>query len=623
MNEFLAELCSQGVLSPLDYHFAAMLGRLEPQAGRAVLLGAAFASRAIGRGDVCANLEELARTTLVGADEQPIALELPACAVWCSELAQSSLVGDGTTPTPLVLAGRRLYLHRYFEYEHRLATVLRERAEIVEPVDEVRLDRDMERLFPDAAARGTEPQRRAALTAARRRLTVVSGGPGTGKTFTVVKILALLQSQAAARRADPLDVLLVAPTGKAAQRLSEAVDQQRTALDADLARALPPRAATIQRALGYQPRTPSRFRHSAENPLPADVVVVDEASMVALALMSKLVDAVAPRARLILLGDKDQLASVEAGAILGDLYPPPVECGAPTRAPAIRECLVQLTTSFRYPSGSGIERLARLTNAGDPAGVLALLRPAEPQASRRRKAPAAQLALPFGTSSVAPETASPARQRGDVGLIEPASAESLAIALTSRILEGFTPFCRESTPKEKLARLAAFRILCAHRRGPFGAEALNRVVEQKLAEARLLRPEGEAYDGRPIIVTRNDYQLGLFNGDVGVITHAADGAPLCHFVDQEGRLRSLPPGRLPPHETVFAMTVHKSQGSEFDRVALVLPERVSAVATRELVYTGITRARHRVELFARAEVLSAAIARRTERASGLRDALWT
>jgi exodeoxyribonuclease V alpha subunit len=622
----LDELRRHGVLSPLDYHFASMLARIEPAATETVLLGAAFASRAIGRGDVCADLAKLGGTLLHGADEAPIEPALPPAEVWRSALAESALVSDGSTLTPLVLSGPRLYLHRYFEYEQKLASALRARAKLTEAVDEQLLRADVDRLFPNPEDTGTGPQRRAALTAVRRRFAVISGGPGTGKTFTVVKILALLQSQALARSGEPLDVLLVAPTGKAAQRLGESIEQQRELVGANLASHLPARASTIQRALGYQPRTPSRFRHNAQNPLVADVVIVDEASMVALALMSKLVDAVPPTARLILLGDKDQLASVEAGSILGDLYPADRLAAVPAGAatPEIRACLAELTTSFRYPPGSGIERLARFINLGDAAGALALLRPSPRASPRRRRAPSAQLGLPFAAGAE-PQAAAPVASpphAADIALVEPASAEALAAALTPRVLEGFTPFCRETEPSQKLLRLGAFRVLCALRRGPFGAEALNRVVEQQLAEARLLRPDGEAYDGRPIIVTRNDYQLGLFNGDVGVIMHGADGVPLCHFVDQDGRLRSLPPGRLPPHETVFAMTVHKSQGSEFARIALVLPERISPVATRELLYTGITRARQRAELFARGEVLQAAIERRTERASGLREAIW-
>ena len=324
MSDLVDLLTEHGALSALDRHFSRTLGRLVPSPPE-VLLGAAFASRAVQHGHVCADLTRLASSPLLDREERPIDdVALPALKTWIRALEQSPLVGAGDDPRPLTLDKQgRLYLQRYHLYERRLADRLRARAAELEPIDEAALRRDLARLF--AGSLGTSDdarQRWAAIIATQRRFSVISGGPGTGKTHTVVKILALLVGQARALgRADGLRIALIAPTGKAAQRLGEAVRMGMNELDPNLVSSIPREASTIHRALGYQPRTPTRFRHHAHNPLPIDVVVVDEASMVDLALMTKLVEAVPATARLILLGDKDQLVSVEAGACL--LYTSP------------------------------------------------------------------------------------------------------------------------------------------------------------------------------------------------------------------------------------------------------------------------------------------------------------
>jgi exodeoxyribonuclease V alpha subunit len=643
----LRELFERGVLTPLDYHFAQTLGRVVDTTPELALIGAALASRAIGQGDVCVDLGALGSVSFVDADEQPLEPDaLPSGQALRAALTASRLVSDGTARAPLVLQGDRLYLFRYYRYERLLAARVAERAGALEQIIPAQLQREIERLFPDTLP--GDLQRRAVLIAAERRFVVVSGGPGTGKTHTVVRMLVLLQRLAVACGQQPLEMLLVAPTGKAAQRLSQSIGDQLAAVAPELEALVPREASTIQRALGFQPKNPTRFRHRAENPLPADVVVVDEASMVPLSLMAKLVDAVPSRARLILLGDKDQLSSVEAGAVLGDLYGAHdggysapfasllerlgerLPQSAMRPEPGLHDCLVHLTESHRYPAGSAIAELARLTNAGNTVGLAALLNSASAETAprnaatkRRRAAPREQLALPFATPFGAPDPgASRLAADAQVRLVEPRSPEHLAAVLAASVRAGFSPYLAARTPEERLALLGRFRILCAHRRGPWGAEALNRLVERQLAAAGLLDADKPWYDGRPLIITHNDYQLELYNGDLGVVTEDSDGAPRAWFASSKGGLRSLPPARLPAHETVFAMTVHKSQGSEFDAVALVLPDRTSPVLTRELVYTAITRARKRVELYCRADVLSAAITRRIRRTSGLRAALW-
>lgn len=605
----LLEMQRRGVLSPLDRHLALGLGRMTDEADPDVLLAVALVSRATQQGHVCVDLTSFQHTPLLDADELPVLdLPLPEIEAWCDRLRASALVGDGAEPTPLVLEDpARLYLYRYAAYQRTLIEAIHTRVSVGEEIDAEVLRAGLVRMFPSVEEAPDDLQRRAAVLALLRRFSVISGGPGTGKTSTVVRILALLQEQALAC-GGPLRVLLLAPTGKAAQRLGESVERQLERLECapEVAASIPSRASTIHRALGYQPRTPTRFRHGAEHPLPADVVLVDEASMVDLATMAKLVSAVHRDARLILLGDRDQLASVEAGAIFGDL------CGADAapgysrdfveaavaaagedlpvaeRSAAIQDSIVHLEHSYRYRAGSGIDRLARAVNAGDRDAALATF-----------DVPAA----------------------GEVELLKARDEVELDRILEPVAVRGFARLGAGSVD-EKFACLEELRVLCAHRRGVFGAEQLNERIEGWLRAAGVLDVEDEWYDGRPIMVTRNDYQLELFNGDVGVVARDSDGQLMAYFQSGDG-LRSIVPARLPPHETVFATTVHKSQGSEFDSIVLVLPDKVSPILTRELVYTGITRAKHKVSVLAPAEVLGAACERGIERASGLREALWS
>ena len=616
MSDVLERLQTAGVLSALDVQLARTLERLAPGQSQPVLLGAAFASRAIAHGHICADLRELdARPLVDEAGEEIEGLRLPTLFEWVMELGQTTLCSDGSRTTPLVFDGEaRLYLTRYWRYQNTLAKALRTRATEQLPVDALRLGADVRRLFTPGEAQIADPrQMLAAVVAAARRLTVISGGPGTGKTTTVVRVLALLVEQALGRAEAPPRIMMLAPTGKAAARLSESVSGSVAGLSCAEAvkAAIPTEARTLHRALGYLPHTPTKFRHGKRDPLPADVVLVDEASMVDLALMAKLVEAVAPEARLILLGDKDQLASVEAGAILGDIcdaegkqaYSAPfgellqrvlgedaqaLPLGGPART-GPWDCIVELTRSFRFSADAGIGRFAKALKSGDDEAAIAQLEAKDPAVSM-------------------------------VHLDDPGRLES---TLRPAVLDAFAGYLDARTPADQLDALGGYRLLSAHRRGAFGTERLNGLIEDVLMQAgRLERTTaGPHYHARPIMVTTNDYQLGLFNGDVGVI--AWDGPHLrAFFRNAEGGLRSLLPSRLPPHETVFAMTVHKSQGSEFRRVGLMLPPALSPILTRELVYTGVTRAKEAVRLYGTVEVLRESVKRRVERASGLRDALW-
>jgi len=621
VTDVLQQLQGAGVLSALDVQLARTLERLQPGQTEPVLLGAAFASRAIAHGHICADLRELDARPLVDEGGEALGdLRLPTLFEWVMELGQTALCSDGSRPTPLVFDGEaRLYLTRYWRYQDSLATALRRRATEQLPLDAARLGSDVRRLFGANTDKVADPrQMLAAVVAAARRLTVISGGPGTGKTTTVVRVLALLVEQALSRAEAPPRIMMLAPTGKAAARLSESVtgSVQGLACADAVKEAIPLEAQTLHRALGYLPHTPTKFRHDARDPLPADVVLVDEASMVDLALMAKLVDAVAPEARLILLGDKDQLASVEAGAILGDIcnadgqraYSEPfgaslqqvlgeqasaLPLGGPSQT-GPWDCIVELTHSFRFASDEGIGRFARALRDGEADAAIAQLA----NANANDDAPT-------------------------VAMAELADDEALRTTLKPAVIRAFGPYLEATSPEAMLEALGRYRLLSAHRRGAFGTERLNLLIEDILGRAgRIERGHtGPHYHGRPILVTTNDYQLGLFNGDVGIV--ARDGGRLrAFFRGQDGSLRSLLPSRLPPHETVFAMTVHKSQGSEFDHVGLLLPPALSPILTRELIYTGVTRAKKSVQLYGTPAVLRDAVKRRVERASGLRDALW-
>lgn len=578
------------ILDPLAVQFARGMARLvaEPPAD-AVLLGLAAASAAVNRGHVCCALPEAA--SLLPPDvEGAAAPEVepptwPEPEAWRDALARSELVALApeavSSSAPLVLDGERLYLHRYWEYERRLAGALSRRARGLAPVvDAARLAAALERLFP---SRGDEPdlQREAARRAVEQRLAIITGGPGTGKTSTVVRVLAAILDQAPGAR-----IQLLAPTGKAAVRMSEAVreakeDRERLDVSDEVRALIPEDASTIHRALGFQPGSPTRFFHGEDYPLLVDVVVVDEASMVDLSLMAKLVLAVREDARLVLLGDKDQLASVEAGYVLGEL------CKSDVLAP----CRVELLKSHRFDGEGGIGSLARAINAGDAARTLEILRdPGQPE----------------------------------VVLVEPAVAlGDLEVQLRELILPHLRARVRASrSPSEALAALGRFQVLAAHRRGRFGAALLNQVAERWLAVAGEIVPHDGGYAGQPIVVTVNDRVLQLFNGDTGVVLPDAEGRLRAYLPDtRDGGIRSLTPAQLPPHETFYATTVHKGQGSGYDEVVVVLPSEPSPVVTRELLYTAVTRARRKVTLVGTEAVMRHAVGSRIIRASGLAAAL--
>jgi len=605
----IERLYQQGILSELEIQFGRFMAELSGGENAEIALAAAMASHYQEEGNICFDLSSVAGKPAVEDGTED--LVFPKLQKWQSILAKSPVVGRPGDFRPLILDGSRLYLYRYWEYENKLANILKGRTgEDGEKVDEGALKDGLARLFPEEGEEETDWQRVAAFVSVMKRFCVISGGPGTGKTYTVAKILALLLEQPGAEK---IRIALAAPTGKAAARLQEAIKNSREKLNCrqDIKKLIPEEASTIHRLLGSVPDSPY-FRHNAENPLPAEVVIVDEASMVDLALLSKLTQAVPPTARLILLGDKDQLASVEAGAVLGDICDTgevhgysqkfcnalKQVAGENVACPAegedghgIRDSIIQLRRSYRFGAVSGIGEVSRAVNEGDGIRAMEIMK---------------------------------SGSCGDIQWKNLPRTDTMPAVLRDRIIEGFSPYLRETDPAETFDLFNRFRILCALREGPHGIRYMNLLIEQVLKNEGLIHQDGRWYIGRPVMITRNDYNLRLFNGDVGItLPDPKLGNELrVFFPAPDGSMRTFPPLRLPDHETVYAMTVHKSQGSEFDQVLFLMPDRSVPVLTRELVYTAITRAKEKVEVWGKEEVFRGAVSRRIERISGLREALW-
>ncbi len=570
-----------GVLDVGDVHVAIRLGLLGAVEDERVLLAAALAASAPRLGHVCVDLARISGTASTDDGEAAAAeLAWPDPDRWLAAVRASPLVGEGC---PLRLEGTLCYLDRLHAEESRVASALLERArQLPGVVDEALLAERLASLFPDDA---DELQRHAAATAVRRGLAVIAGGPGTGKTTTVARLLGLLDQQVRAETGRPPLVALAAPTGKAAARLHEAVLEELGRLAPgveDVAERWA--ASTIHRLLGTLPDSSTRFRHDETHPLVHDVVVVDEASMLSLSLMDRLLAAVRPEARLVLLGDPQQLASVEAGVVLGDVVGPAEDPGSGS---PVASSVVVLRRNHRF--GGAIAELASAVRAGDAGRAIGVLHRGEE-----------------GLSWI-PETATDE------------SSEALA-PLRAAAVEAWTRVAGLAAKGDvagSLGSLGAFRVLCAHRRGPVGAAGWTERIERWLVEEGVGEDRrGGHYAGQPLLVTANDYDLRLFNGDTGVVVAEARGRLAAAF-DRGADVACLSPSRLSHVETCYAMTIHKAQGSQYDSVAVVLPGRGSHILTRELLYTGITRARSKVTVVGDEDSVVAAVERPVARASGL------
>ena len=580
----------------------------------ALRAAARAASLATASGHVCTYLAEIA-ADLARATGEPRATGASTPAFDERGLGEallgSGMVGTPEAPAgcPLILdTGDRLYLHRYFDYECRLAHRLMTPASAAAGSAGPEANTLLERLF---AANGrrlgdrADWQKIATALALERPLTIISGGPGTGKTTTVVNVLACTLA------ANPeCRIRLAAPTGKAAARMQEAIRNAASHLPAELRERLPSESYTVHRLLGVLRE--GGFRHDAANPLPVDLVVVDEASMLDLALATKLFEAVPRAARIVLLGDKDQLAAVESGAVFAELSADPtltgpcierlasvtgipasrIACPAPIRTTGLHDSVVWLTENFRFGTDSGIGRLAAQVNAGEAEAAVDLLRSASDPALK-------------WIEDAQPVPSAATRQRIVDGIARYVEAASRDLGDAGALFDA----------------LGRFRVLCAEREGPRGVVEINRYLAQHFRRTLDHPLDAGArsgwYPGRPVMVLRNDYVLKLFNGDTGIVLPDASGTLTAFFPEAGGGFRAVAPLRLPEHETAFATTVHKAQGSEFDEVLLMLPARPLRVATRELLYTAITRSRQAVTIVGGSEVVEAAIASPTRRYSGL------
>ncbi len=604
----LRDFGEAGVLAPADVHVARRLCALSAVDDDTVLLAAALAVRAPRLGHTLVDLDGIRERAAVDVEEEVdvAALPWPAVDAWIDALRSSPLVAVGEDATaadrPLRLIGSSLYLDRYWREERQVAADLLALAVPVE-LDEGRLRDALERLFPgETGAR----QSLAAASALLRRFAVVAGGPGTGKTTTVARIVALLH----ALEARPPQIALAAPTNTAAVRLQQAVRGEADTLAVgDDARAFlrSQVASSLHSLLGLRPSS-SRARHDRTNRLPHDVVIVDETSMVPLSLMAKLVAAVRPAARLILVGDPGQLTSIEAGVVLGDIVGDgadrlaltpearsrlEIATGAPVEAAssgsAIADGVIVLKDVYRH--GEEIARVAEAIRRGDADATLHALEDEPDDKVRWIRA----------------DPADPAA----AGALEP--IRERAVATAGAVIAAARDGDRESA----LRQLPAFRVLCAHRRGAHGVSTWTERIERWLAESVPgFSPDTPWYPGRPLLVTQNDHALRLYNGDTGVVVATGDGRVGAAFA-RGGDPVTVSPGRLAAIETVYAMTIHKSQGSQFETVAVLLPPATSPLLTRELLYTAVTRARDRVILVATDESLRTAVERPAARASAL------
>lgn len=617
----LQQLLSAGRIRPLDLAFGQFIAAQESQNQTCLALLAAYLSKQLGEQDSCVDINYLGQPYF-DIFQFPEAQQLLQLLRQANSLA---IAGQDALHKPMVLDGSRLYLQRYWHYENKLAAKILEKARCSNHLELSAAKHILQRLFPAMA--DTERldeavidyQKLAVSVAASQQLSLITGGPGTGKTTTVTKLMALLQALAALKN-EVLNIHLVAPTGKAAARLTQSINQAKKNLPEDLQKELPEQCTTIHRLLGALPFSPY-FRFNEDNPLHLDVLVVDEASMVDLPLMSKLFAALPKHAQVILLGDKDQLASVEAGSVLSDICAAAIgstSSSMGSQQPVysqkmlrllkdlngtslslhnaepqlISNNLVILQKSHRFSEQSGVGQLAKSINQGNYQQTLTLL----------------------NNNNFA-----------DIHWQLNEDSQQLVLQLMPAYRAYFKAIERGDV-MEAFNCLAQQQVLCAQRNGEWGVVRLNMLIEKELHKQGLLDASRDFYPGRPIMLSQNDHSLKLFNGDIGLVMADPQQPELLKvwFVTPEGQIRSILPSRLPPHETVYAMTIHKSQGSEFTAVYLCLPNTDSGSVrglNRELLYTGLTRAKQQFTLYASKQALQISLQQQYRRGSGLASRL--
>lgn len=631
MIKLLEQAIAQNLLRPLDLRFAQML---VADNNPILLVIFAYLSSQTGAGHVCLPLNIIEQDSLFDGRYPELSHALwqkmgtPSKEKIHNELINSPCVnqGDNHSSSPIVLENDLLYLQRMWHYEERVAQFFKQ-THSVAGFDNKTLSQILEMLFPTSNDNTeTNWQKVAASVAMTRPISIISGGPGTGKTTTVAKILAAFVMLTANNK--PI-IQLAAPTGKAAARLTESLGKalEQLSLSEEERKWMPEKAQTIHRLLGAQPES-QQVRYDSNNPLQLDILIIDEASMVDLPMMARLIDALPKQCYVIFLGDKDQLASVEAGAVLGDICRfaddgfsrerfeqiNALTQGELTKSEklipisenpvsVVSDSLCLLRKSYRFSAHSGIGKLAYAVNQGQIKTVLSLLKNAS-------------------LSSQSTETVD------DVQFISLDSDENYMQMLQDAV-NGYryylTLVAEHASPDRILDAFNQYRLLCALREGPFGVSGLNERIEMLLHRQRLIRRPTNSYQreyiGRPIMIQRNDSTLGLFNGDIGIMLNNDEGEMKAFFQLPDGTLKAIQPSRLPQHETAYVMTVHKSQGSEFEHTALVLPNQFSPIVSRELLYTALTRAKQKLSLYSSEYMVKMAIQTRIQRRSGLVDKL--
>lgn len=610
--ELLAE---NGEIRFIDFHFARQLKLLDPVADENALLAAMLVSNQSGKGDVCIDLEQLSERQLFTGSSTNISIETPPKSIWLQSLKDSGLVSQNEKVGPLTLAYENyLFLTRYWDYETSLASDVVVKASANADIDIEQLKSGLVRYFSQSkffsqssiVSGDGEPdwQMLAALSALLNNFTVITGGPGTGKTTTVTKILALFAEQNIAYKKK---IVLAAPTGKAANRLSESIKKAKAELriNSEIAELIPEDVLTIHRLLGTSPAKASCY-YNADNKLHLDLLVVDEASMIDLAMMSKLMQALPDNAQIILLGDMNQLASVESGSILADICATGLgskysserslllkqqfgfeyqDLGKQNNHP-LGDRVVHLKKSYRFDDDSGIGMLAGATNEGDVESFF--------QAFSCDK-----------FSDISWSSVDSAALRQSIGAID---------------IEPYKHYMQSKDAEQALERMTRFQILSPVRDGVFGVNNLNKLIKERLQRSGLIYGNSSYFHGQPIMVIENSYKSGLYNGDVGIIWNE-DGELKGYFPMPEGGTKRFSLAKLPAFETVFAMTVHKSQGSEFDNVLVVFPDQYVEHLTKELLYTAITRAKKAVSIFGEEKALKKAISTKVNRSSLLKREL--
>ncbi|MDH5353741.1 MAG: exodeoxyribonuclease V subunit alpha [Gammaproteobacteria bacterium] len=604
MTSLLKNLLGQAAIYPLSYYFARFIAeQSDENIDSLTALSAALVSEANQQGHVCIDLEQMQQKLIFnceGLSNSELITGI-STAQWCQDLLQNHCVGLPGEITPLVLENSRLYLYRYWFYETQVAQAIRSRLQTQHQLDYELLSKQLDQLYPKSTDQRLSEQKLAVALSVIQKFAVISGGPGTGKTTTVINILAVLLSQSSNTR-----IALAAPTGKAAARMMDSIRSglENSPIDDSIRELIPTEASTIHRLLGYRAKG---FHYSHQHLLPVDCVVIDEASMVDLTLMYRLLDALPGHARIILLGDRDQLAAVAAGNVLGDitgkgrviqystglteklgkiLSEPLTDIPTSNSSPAIADSIALLKQSYRFSQQSGIGQLASLVNQGDIAGVVSLLQ--------------------SGCSEI--EWFSNQVDRPEQSTLDHILAHYRAVVTSDNVETAFNAF-------------ECCRVLCAMHSGPFGDIEMNQRIEAAMRLKHWISGEPN-FHARPVLILSNDYELELFNGDIGLLWRDKNGLLQAFFRDTRQGIRHFPINSLPEYESAWAMTVHKSQGSEFDSVVLVLPPSNSSDAlSRELLYTGLTRAKNKLAIHATTSTLETACRTTRQRYSGLASKL--